>query len=104
MGRGVAAAPPLRRSAGQCWLSCPYRPASCQLPAALPRFSPACAVPLADSPVSLPCPALLCPPPLAPAPPATASPQVDAATLAGIRRQYADFLYAKRDYEQAMEQ
>jgi hypothetical protein len=29
---------------------------------------------------------------------------VDAATLAGIRRQYADFLYAKRDYEQAMEQ
>ena len=51
--------------------------------------------------MSLPCPA---PPPLVPAPPATASPQVDAATLAGIRRQYADFLYAKRDYEQAMEQ
>ncbi|EFN56788.1 hypothetical protein CHLNCDRAFT_144280 [Chlorella variabilis] len=30
--------------------------------------------------------------------------QVDAGTLAGIRRQYADFLYAKRDYDQAMEQ
>ncbi|KAI3427097.1 hypothetical protein D9Q98_007036 [Chlorella vulgaris] len=30
--------------------------------------------------------------------------QVDAGTQAGIRRQYADFLYSKRDYDQAMEQ
>ncbi|PRW51086.1 vacuolar -sorting-associated 11-like protein isoform A [Chlorella sorokiniana] len=30
--------------------------------------------------------------------------QVDGATLAGIRRQYGDFLYAKRDYDAAMEQ
>lgn len=30
--------------------------------------------------------------------------QVDAASLAGIRRAYGDFLYAKRDYEGAMEQ
>lgn len=30
--------------------------------------------------------------------------QADAATLAGIRRQYGDFLYSKRDYDQAMEQ
>jgi len=29
---------------------------------------------------------------------------VDGATLAGIRRQYGDFLYAKRDYDAAMEQ
>lgn len=30
--------------------------------------------------------------------------QADAATLAGIHRQYGDFLYSKRDYDQAMEQ
>ena len=62
---------------------CAWLAASCSC-----ALSPACAVHLALPP---------CPCPLPP-------PQVDAATLAGIRRQYADFLYAKRDYDQAMEQ
>ena len=34
----------------------------------------------------------------------SANSQVDGVTLAGIRRQYGDFLYAKRDYDAAMEQ
>jgi hypothetical protein len=39
-----------------------------------------------------------------PLPPPLLLPQADAATLASIRRHYGDFLYAKRDYDQAMEQ
>ena len=30
--------------------------------------------------------------------------QADAAVLAGVRRRFGDFLYSKRDYDQAMEQ
>jgi len=58
----------------------------CPHPSSVALLSPTCALP--HSRCSLP----------------GAAPQADPATLAGIRRQYGDFLYAKRDYDQAMEQ